>query len=102
MVFLLLLCNFCEEDGPTVLLTTYPDSSIELLKNKERPINERLRNLPPLGLSLATWNPSCIECRSLSDTSPFIVSSPNDWQEFKEKNPSYFVTSRLPPGRSKV
>lgn len=99
MSFVAILCHFCEEDGPTVLLTTYTDSSIEGLVNTERSISENLKNLPYVDLTLSSCKLSCRECRSLSHAAPFIVTSTHDRQEFLEKNPRiHFVSSRLPPG----
>ena len=103
MSFVAVLCHFCENDGPTVLVSTFIDASLRL-DDDERLLLQNLNNLPELDVSLSSIKSSCEFCCSLSEQAPFVVSWPPGAanRDVTAANDSTakltFVSSRLPPG----
>jgi hypothetical protein len=100
MNYTALLCHFCEREGPTVLLTTYIDSSIRPEKSDEKTVLENLNRLSEVEVAMASVKSSCEYCHSLTEQAPFIVSWPAEATVAGQTSNLTFLSSRLPPGNA--
>jgi hypothetical protein len=71
MGFAAVLCHFCENEGPTVLLTTVVDGNLRRRDEvDETAILEGLHSLPDVDIAVEAAKADCRYCHSLTEQEP--------------------------------